>query len=77
MQDSLHLYYNVTYNVDGDVLTQKIQPTNCSSICFYNITEDSVSDVFVMGVNDIGPGERKLCNMSESDSLHYHVNTHR
>ena len=69
-QDSLHLYYNVTYSVGGDVFTQTVQPTNCSSICSYNITEDSVSDFFIMGVNDVGPGERKLCNRSKSDSVH-------
>lgn len=69
-QDSLHLYYNLTYIVDGDVLNQTIQPEDCSSTCFYNITADSASNFVVMGVNDVGSGERKLCNISESDPLH-------
>ena len=43
---------------------------NCSSICSYNITKDSASNISVMGINDVGSGERKLCNISEFDVVH-------
>ena len=66
-QDSLNLYYVLTYTLDDDVSTQNIHPMNCSSTCSYNITKDSASNISVMGINDVGSGERKLCNISEFD----------